>query len=781
MKTVSLFSFFYLAALSAATDPHPRLARRLQARASAVSASASASARPSVSAQPSPPINASTAADIDTLHQRRLTNIVGALTNVSSIPQWLETLNSSGQWPDVDYTAGCTAQRANWPAENHWTRIATLAGAWHGGLPGADPSYVKSASLRASIALAMDWWFANDFTNPDCLDFGGDAQCPCGTPGMWNTNWFPNIIGTPEVVSTSCLLLNDTLSAAELGNCTTMTARAYNTFIVPANGIGVLTGANALDVAKIGIDSALLTVNVTLLTDAYSRVHGQMTVTTGTRADGIRPDGSFGQHSGILLQRELCTNDVVDIEVEAGDAMATLFSGDKWMIYKNVLTGVLHWDFSVLGRFIAFPTADFTQATGSILLNLTKIGDLGNEWNSSTLVDFSTNLSKNVTTANAGNLLGNKMFFDNDYMVQRGSNYVTTLKMFSVRATNSECTNLANPFGFHLADGALRTYVQGDEYEDIAASMDWNRIPGITTDYGATPLTCAQTGALGVEKFVGGVSDGQVGVAAMRYTNPLTKALHWQKAWFFLDNDVQFVMVSNITSASNASVISVLDQKRHNGAVILGGTTRTESSFAQHGLDTQSLWHDNVGYSVANSTSENEFLLSVEVGQKTGNWSAIGTSTQPPTTVDLFSAWITHGSLNASLAYSIFPGVDYDTFVKKSSNSHLTVVQNDATAAALLDDGNAKAMAVVWLAGGATINFAPRSPVQFTIATNDTAAFMFDLKTGVLTVSDPTQALTAVSVTLSVGIARISKTLIFALPTAGGLGGSSVSQNAFHS
>ena len=74
------------------------------------------------------------------------------------------------------------------------------------------------------------------------------------------------------------------------------------------------------------------------------------------------------------------------------------------------------------------------------------------------------------------------MFYDNDYMVsqpilpsfntlkmgrkvQRGSNYVTTLKMYSTRSENTECTNLANPFGFHLSDGALRTYLQGDDYE----------------------------------------------------------------------------------------------------------------------------------------------------------------------------------------------------------------------------------------------------------------------------------------------------------------------------
>jgi len=674
-----------------------------------------------------------------------------------------------------------------------------MAGAWHGGLAGA-AQYVKDPGLRANISLAMGYWFANDFTNPACLDSGGTASCPCGTPGLWNTNWFSNIIGTPEVVSTSCLLLNDTLLQTELDHCTTITGRAYGTFDHNINGVGFLTGANTLDVAKIGIDQALLTVNVSMLTDAYRRVHAELAITTTVFADGIRPDGSFGQHAGILYNGNYgkdYTNDVVDLEVEAGGtqfeatpasqtALATLLDGDRWMIYRNVLTGVLHWDFSVLGRFISFPTADSTQATGSILLNLTKIDALGQEWGSTTLENFSSTLSVNTTSANAGNLEGNRMFYDNDYMVHRGSDYVTTLKMYSSRSRNTECTNLANPFGFHLSDGALRTYLDGNEYEDIAAAMDWDLVPGTTVDYGATPLNCAQTQWVGIEAFVGGASDGKLGVAAMRYTNPLTHNLHWQKTWFFLADDVQLVMVSNISSATNATVISVLDQRRHSGAVILDSTNRmTQSSFAQQGIRAQSLWHGNVGYSF--SSPANTFSLSLDVGDKSGNWSVIGTSTQPPITVDLFSASIVHESLNASLAYTIFPGTDFNTFIDKSSRSNIRVIQNDASVSAVLDSSGSTVMAVFWAAGGGSVTVGPNSPASFTVSTNGTAALIFDFESGAVTVSDPTQTLSALSVTLAVGSGNVpsqwkgglSKTLTFALPS-GGVAGSSVSQNVYH-
>lgn len=49
-------------------------------------------------------------------------------------------------------------------------------------------------------------------------------------------------------------------------------------------------------------------------------------------------------------------NDVLLLEIIAGgtqfaagdvtkDAFATLIDADQWMIYRNILTGVLHWDF----------------------------------------------------------------------------------------------------------------------------------------------------------------------------------------------------------------------------------------------------------------------------------------------------------------------------------------------------------------------------------------------------------------------------------------------------
>jgi hypothetical protein len=56
----------------------------------------------------------------------------------------------------------------------------------------ADPS---NTSLLPTISRAMDYWFNNGYKPDACLDQGGlpNSECPCSTPGFWNTNWYGQV------------------------------------------------------------------------------------------------------------------------------------------------------------------------------------------------------------------------------------------------------------------------------------------------------------------------------------------------------------------------------------------------------------------------------------------------------------------------------------------------------------------------------------------------------------------------------------------------------------
>lgn len=106
----------------------------------------------------------------------------------------------------------------------------------------------------------------------------------------------------PGLIGQTCLLVEETLSPFQLSKCISITTRAYGTFDRFIQGLGFLTGANTLDVASIGIDLALLTANTTLMTDAYRRAHAEVVIKNEIKADGLRPDSSFGQVRGYVLK-----------------------------------------------------------------------------------------------------------------------------------------------------------------------------------------------------------------------------------------------------------------------------------------------------------------------------------------------------------------------------------------------------------------------------------------------------------------------------------------------
>lgn len=320
----------------------------------------------------------------------------------------------------------------------------------------------------------------------------------------------------------------------------------------------------------------------------------------------------------------------------------------------------------------------------------------------------------------------------------------------------------------------------GSEYEDIAAAWDWNLIPGTTVDYNATPLSCDETVFTGTESFVGGASTGNVGVGAMRYTNPMTQSLHWQKAWFFLEGGAQHVMVNSISSKTNAPVFSVLDQKKHTTDIYVDGTPVTTGNFTS----VSTLWHGNVGYSFANISGAS---LTVDSGLRTGDWSALGISKQPPPTIDLFSAWLAHTDLSASMSYTAFPAVTHSDFLAQVNDTGIVELQNDEDISAVLDSTHSTAMITFWTANGGKITIPSLNSGEAPVLVSADKGLLVILEenTWNLTVSDPTQTATEATVVLQLGSGSIpsgwsggTKSVSVSLPQSGSAG-SSVSTSLF--
>jgi hypothetical protein len=353
--------------------------------------------------------------------------------------------------------------------------------------------------------------------------------------------------------------------------------------------------------------------------------------------------------------------------------------------------------------------------------------------------------------------------------VSRGENYVLTLKMYSSRTLNSECVNTQNPLGYHLSDGALYTYNTGNEYHDIAAAWDWNLIPGTTTSPGLDLLNCNTTEVTGVEDFVGGVSDSVRGIAAMKYTDPTSKKLSWQKAWFFLDGDVQHVSISNLAMEGGAEVVSVLDQRRAADSIVIDSQTRQTAGLTRVAV-ASTFHHGGVGYSLPQALiSGGKITATVQVDSKHGNWSNIGTSTQPPSNVTLFTGLITHKDPSASVEYSMFPGTTPDTFQQKLKTSQL-VTQQDGHISSVYDQANNVIYVVFWGASGGWASVQPKSGPAITFEASANCVLIYRVNDGKAILSDPSQ--TQKSIALEVSFGSRSTTLNFSLPSGGAAGSS---------
>jgi hypothetical protein len=313
----------------------------------------------------------------------------------------------------------------------------------------------------------------------------------------------------------------------------------------------------------------------------------------------------------------------------------------------------------------------------------------------------------------------------------------------------------------------------------LVLTLSFLRIPGITTDYNATVLEGDSARQDGVESFVGGASTGSVGVAAMRYTNPSTKNFEFQKAWFFLDDNVQHILISSVSSKNSAPVLSILDQKRRSGPVMLSTspTGALSEATSNSTKPVHALWNANVGYVFDRTFNSTEPSVFFQTGNRTGSWQSIGTSTQPPSTVDIFSAWIQHKQIidkvtRSTAGYTVFPGVDAAGFESKRASTKLRTLRNEGHVSAVADDVHKTFMAVFWDAAGGSVQLSNETSIVASAA----SVLIYREVEGTITVADPSQSIT----TMTVKIIRsgAEKTITFTLPSGpGGTAGSSVTKS----
>jgi chondroitin AC lyase len=585
--------------------------------------------------------------DISVIRQRVLEWMVWpSKENISitaeSALNFTQTLNSSCFWPDLNYADRAIA---NWNAAVHVYRITTMVQA----LTVNGSSVQNDPQIRTAVHCALNAWLVNDWQNP---------------------NWWFNQINIPLHTTSQLLMLGDNVTSFEIEKIKEISFRSAWWLLGPQD-----TGANLVWMLQVEIYRSLATNNITGIEQAFARMWQDVAIRPANQG-GMQFDWSYHFHGQQLLSGSygwiwaqnifsfiICSDGTAyEIsEQQLSTIVEFMTKGDAWMIIGK------NWDWHVIGREIARPDREFRvgfhapairKLAELVQLNDTKVQ----------LINLADRLDGQ---ANASLLIGNKHFFVSDFQVHRRNNWTSALTMQSIRTNPIECINGENQKAEHYGQGVLNLYSgNAYDYDDIFPVIDYQAINGITVEHDIPLARC--TGGIFPWRttfFVGGVSDGQYGLAMM---DTATHNLTAKRSWHFYD-DAIIALATNLTlTTQNTAWTALASRLLPTGKITIGffnSTVITISdgnySFPYAEGKTSNVQWIHIGESdIAYLLQGQQQYTSIEIdlGVKTGNYLSIGPY-NGTVTVRIVTIAINHGFGPYTLGYNymILPNVSLES------------------------------------------------------------------------------------------------------------------------
>jgi chondroitin AC lyase len=566
----------------------------------------------------------------------------------AELPRHLDDIRADGSWADIDYAS---RDPSVWPPSDHLTRVLTLL--VHAREPDATPA--DAARSLAVAHRAMSFWIAHDF------------QCP---------NWWYNQIGVPNALGKIALLFGDDITDGE---------RNYILNIAMVRSkVGAMTGENRIWLASNGLVRGALMNDDALVRAAAAVIEDEIQVTTD---EGIQPDWSFHQHGPQQQFGNYGMSCAVELSRWASvfQGTAYAFSNQQLRILRSFLLRGEAWvawrgtmDIGSCGRQF-FPNSPRSKA-GSLLAVMRTMSVVDLSHTKDYLAFVARNADSAIPVAN--DLVGDTAFWRSDYVIHRRPDWMASIKMHSSRVIGGESINGENLSGAQLADGSTFFYQTGHEYDDIFPLWDWRKIPGTTElQTGTTPVWIKKTNQSTEPAFVGGVSDGLNGCAAMDFHRD---GIQVKKAWF-LRGDVMVCLGADITCADDSGpVMTTVNQCLLDDVVTVhdaGGASPVSGAWRR--FDNAKRVHQG-GFDYVFPQAES---LLIDAEARTGNWARVFKSASTPkadATKNVFALCIDHGvsPRGASYAYYVMPDggqPEHVTILSNSSIFQAVEVSDDKT------------------------------------------------------------------------------------------------------
>jgi chondroitin AC lyase len=552
--------------------------------------------------------------------------------DAAAVGRLIDSLGEDGSWPEVDYG---DQRRSAWTTSGHLSNVLLLARAYRS----PHSKLAANDKLQGALGRSLDYWLRHDFQN---------------------SNWWWNQIGVPRTLAPILLLIDDELTGSQ---------RSKGLEILRRARIG-MTGQNLVWVTEITALRGILEQDRELVAAAYRRIAEEIRVGAG---EGIQPDFSFHQHGPCLYSHGYGAAFAVDCSRIATQVAGTslAFPPEKIAILSRMLLDGSQWmargaasDFGAEGREITRKGQNvrYLATAAENMLQLPS----GRE------AEFRA-LQARASDRPAPPLEGNRHFWCSDIMTHHRPNYYTSARMFSNRIANTDdpC-NSEGLKSHHVADGCNLVLRAGNEYRDVFPVWDWQKVPGATVEQ--KPQLIGSPRSQGERSFVGGVSDGGYGMAALDLARD---ALAARKSWFFFDQEV-VCLGAGITCGSNNPVLTTLNQCNLQGDVLIqepAGDRKLEPG--DHALEHPAwLWHDRLAYVFLQPAA-----VRLQNGSQSGSWWEINHQyAKQELARKIFTAWIDHGAgpKDASYAYLVVPDVDPASVEPYASRPPVRILANRA-------------------------------------------------------------------------------------------------------
>jgi len=553
-------------------------------------------------------------------------------TSINSFKK-IPEVNEAGMWKDINYSDN---QAGAWQANQHMTRIRSLAIAWSAP---ASPVF-HSPDVKRTISIALNHW---------------------GTKRYQNKNWWHNEIGIPQIMRDVLVLMRDSLSPALLTQSLEVLAQHK------VKG----TGANLVWSADLGLHYGALTYNKNLMKLCRDTILSVIKITT---AEGVQPDYSFHQHGKRLQMYHYGGAFLVDDVRLAWELRETSLAFPKEKI--DILTDfVLNgWQWMARGINTVPGTID-RAASRSNALHSADIRKLMRFLYQ--LVPDSIQAFKKLYATQQGKsaLNGYRYFPYSDFTAYHQPRFSFFLKTTSTRTLLTEAINQENLRGGLLNSGDGYFISDGNEYYNLMPVWDWDRLPGLTN------FISNKKDKIKQQKFVGNVSDGHSGLAVMNYAlQKNKKSLETHKFWATHKNITVALITPLKTTGLQEPAFTVLDQSRWRGNVTVNKPGNILGQGVHSYKHVKWIHHKNFVYIPFHADS---IVLSLSTRKDT--WSAINASESDRIISDkVFMPSIIHTVDKNSSGYVIGFAATPQQAARLAKNPVWKILQNDSICQAVL-------------------------------------------------------------------------------------------------